>query len=282
MINSLSSTEFERPLQVALKAARQGGRILVKRQAETREIKAKGFRDIVTDADLAANRAIRAALEKAFPTHVILSEEDPLPSVSIKRAENIWILDPLDGTTNYSRGFPVYAVSLALARKGQAQVGVIYDPLRDECFSAVRGQGAFLNNRPIHVSQITRFQDAIFGFELSHEQSLRERGLGWFARLGAQSVTARIGGSAALSLAYIAAGRMDGYMHLSLNSWDVAAGILIAREAGARVTHLDGSAASLNGGAYLAANSKFLSVMLQAVRELQAEEQATASPSQLP
>ncbi len=282
MINKTSSTEFERPLQVALKAARQGGRILVKRQAETREIRAKGFRDIVTDADLAANRAIRTALEKAFPDHIILSEEDPLPSVSIKRAENIWILDPLDGTTNYSRGFPVYAVSLALAQKGQAQVGVIYDPLRDECFSAVRGQGAFLNGRPIHVSQVRRFQDAIFGFELSHEQGLRERGLAWFARLGAQSVTARIGGSAALSLAYIAAGRMDGYMHLSLNSWDVAAGILIAREAGARVTHLDGSAASLNGGAYLAANSKFLSVMLQAVRELQAEEQATASPSQLP
>ncbi|MGB8645540.1 MAG: inositol monophosphatase family protein [Anaerolineae bacterium] len=273
MIHSLSSSEYARPLEIALKAARQAGRILVKRRDQTREIKIKGLRDIVTDADFAANRAVRAALEKAFPDHAILSEEDPHPGVSVQSAENIWVLDPLDGTTNYSRGYPVYAVSLALARRGQPQVGVIYDPLRDECYHAVRGHGAFLNDTPIRVSQVHRFEDAMLGYELSHEQGLRERGLNWFARLVTPSMTARIGGSAALSLCYIAAGRMDGYFHLSLNPWDVAAGILLVREAGGRVTHLDGSAATLRGGGYLAGNRKFLPVMLKAIRELQAGEQ---------
>ncbi|MGE5139939.1 MAG: inositol monophosphatase family protein, partial [Rudaea sp.] len=177
----------------------------------------------------------------------------------------------LDGTTNYSRGYPVYSVSIALAQQGRGRVGVVYDPLRDECFYAREGSGAFLNGMPLRVSQVNKFENALFGFELSHDQALRERGLQWFARLGSQSVTARIGGSAALSFCYIAAARLDGYMHLSLNPWDVAAGIVIAREAGARVTHLDGSSASLEGGAYMAANRKFLPVMLKAVQELEAQ-----------
>ncbi len=277
MINEAGPNEYQRELQVALQAARKAGRILAKRRNDVREIKAKGFRDIVTDADFAANRAVRTTIEKAFPTHAILSEEDAAPAVSVRAAENIWIVDPLDGTTNYSRGYPVYAVSIALAQHGQGKVGVVYDPLRDECFSAVTGRGAFLNDRPIQVSQVSRFENAVWGFELSHAQELRERGLNWFARLGAQSVTARIGGSAALSFCYVAAARLDGYMHLSLNSWDVAAGILIAREAGARVTHLDGSTASLNGGSYLAANRKFLPVILKAIRELQAQDQTERS-----
>ncbi len=269
MINDTPSNEYDSALEVALKAARKAGRIIAKRRHETREIKSKGFRDIVTDADFAANQAIRSTIEKAFPTHTILSEEDPLPSVSISSTENIWIIDPLDGTTNYSRGYPVYAVSIALAQRGQARVGVVYDPLRDECFWAVSGQGAFLNGNPIYVSQVSRIENAVLGFELSHDQTLRERGMNWFAQLGSRCVTARIGGSAALSFAYIAAGRLDSYLHLSLNSWDVAAGILLARESGARVTHLDGRSASLNGGGYVAANRKFILVMLKAIQELQ-------------
>lgn len=273
MIDETVFDDYTFALDVAIQAARKAGRIIARRRNDEREIKIKGLRDIVTDADFAANRAVRATIEKAFPTHVILSEEDPLPAVSIRAADNIWIVDPLDGTTNYSRGFPLYSVSVSFAQRGKGQVGVIYDPLRNECFWGVRGKGAFLNGRPLTVSQVSQFQDAVIGFELSHPQDLRERGLDWFARLGSQSVTARIGGSAALSFCYIAAARLDGYLHLSLNPWDVAAGIVIAREAGARVTHLDGSAATLDGGGYLVANRKFLPVMLKAIRQLQARKQ---------
>ncbi|MGE5141080.1 MAG: inositol monophosphatase family protein [Rudaea sp.] len=262
-------------LQVALKAARKAGRILASRRTLSREIKVKGLRDIVTDADFAANRAIRSTIERALPDHLILSEEDPRPAVSLQRAENIWIVDPLDGTNNYSRGFPVFAVSIALATRGRLSVGVVYDPLRDETFYATREGGAFLDGVRLQVSQVSRFDESVVGFELSHAQLLRERGLRWFADLGSRCVTARIGGSAALSLCYIAAGRMDAYFHLSLNPWDVAAGILMVREAGGRVTHLDGRAASLEGGGYLAANRRFLSVMLQAIRELRARDTLT-------
>jgi myo-inositol-1(or 4)-monophosphatase len=226
----------------------------------------------VTDADFAANQAIRKTIEKAFPSHVILSEEDPRPSASVRSAENIWVIDPLDGTNNFARGYPVYAVSIALVQRGQLVVGVVHDPLRAETYSAMRGGGAFLNGKRLQVSQVSRFDESVLGFELSHAQELRERGLAWFARLGSRSVTARIGGSAALSLCYVAAGRLDGYLHLSLNPWDVAAGLLMIREAGGRVTHMDGRSATLDGGDYVAANRKFLPVILKAIKELQAEE----------
>jgi myo-inositol-1(or 4)-monophosphatase len=169
----------------------------------------------------------------------------------------------------------VFAVSIALATRGRLSVGVVYDPVRDETFYATREGGAFLDGVRLQVSQVSRLDESVIGFELSHAQPLRERGLRWFADLGSHSVTARIGGSAALSLCYIAAGRMDAYFHLSLNPWDVAAGILLVREAGGRVTHLDGRAASLEGGGYLAANRRFLSVMLQTLRELEARDNLT-------
>jgi len=255
-------------LQVAMEAARVAGKILVERRTQTREIKFKGVRDIVTDADLAANRSIQARLRREFPSHAILSEEDTQPTTRLSRAEFLWVIDPLDGTTNYARDFPLYAVSIALAERGRPLVGVVYDPLRDECFHAVRGEGAFLNGVPIRASQVSKLADAAIGFELPRDQDLREESLGWFASLVSRSTTGRIGGSAALSLCFVGAGRLDAYFHPSLSPWDVAAGILIAREAGARVTHLDGRAATLRGGGYLAASRKFFPTMLKEVRKL--------------
>ena len=261
---------LDHALDVAMEAARTAGRILAKRRALTREIKVKGWRDIVTDADFAANKAIRGILERAYPTHAILSEEDPRPEKSLRKSEFLWIVDPLDGTTNYSRGIPVFSVSVALAQNSQGLVGVVYDPLLDECFYATRGGGAFLNGTAIRPSLIAKLEQALIGFELAREQELRERGLDWFAKLASRTMTGRIGGSAALSICFVGAGRLDAYLHLSLNAWDVAAGILIAREAGARATHLDGRAATIRGGAYLVGNRKIFPSLLRAVRELEA------------
>lgn len=259
--NRPSSREGE----VALHAAIAAGRVLKNKFYEEREIHSKGYRDIVTDADIAADRAARAIVQRAFPDYGILSEEDKTP---LSKAASIWMIDPLDGTTNYSRRIPIFAVSLALTRRGQPLVGVVYDPLRAECFYGERGCGAFLNGRRLHASQVDSFDRAVIGFELAREQAVRERGLQWFAHFAAQSVTARVGGSAALSLCYIGAGRLDAYIQLSLAPWDVAAGILIAREGGARVTHLDGQPASLRGGAYLAAAPKLFSKFFEEIKRL--------------
>lgn len=269
---------IERALEVAVDAARAAGSILARRRNMTREIRVKGWRDIVTDADLAANAAIRSRLERAFPAHAILSEEDPEPEVS--KPEFLWIVDPLDGTTNYSRGFPAFSVSIGLAQNGRPAVGVVYDPLLDECYHATRGGGAFLDGTEIAVSRVSKLEHALLGFELAREQELRERGLDWFAKLGSHTMTARIGGSAALSFCYIAAGRLDAYLHLALSPWDIGAGILIAREAGARVTHLDGRAATLQGGAYLASNRRLFPSFLRAVQELNASHSHTSYDEQ--
>lgn len=246
----------------ALRAARAAGRVLKRKFYEPREVHSKGYRDIVTDADFAADRAARAVLTRAFPQHALVSEED---KVAPPRAEFVWLMDPLDGTTNYAHGLPHFSVSLALTRRGRPLVGVVYDPMRDECFFAERGQGAFLNGVRLRASSTSSLDRAITGYELARDQTLREAGLQLFAFLAAQSVTARIGGSAALSLCYVAAGRLDAYVQLTLAPWDVAAGILIAQEAGARVSHIDGRAATLRGGAYLAGAPRLFTTFLHQV-----------------
>lgn len=235
--------------EIALRAALAAGRVLQRKFYRTREVHSKGYRDIVTDADFAADRAARTILHRAFPDYAVLSEED---TGQPRQAEYVWVMDPLDGTTNYARRIPIFCVSLALVRRGQPVVGVVYDPMRRECFFAERGRGAYLNGARLHASEISSLESAVVGYEVSREPQLRALGLNLFAHFASQSITARIGGSAALSLCYVGAGRLDTYMQLSLSAWDVAAGILIAREAGARVTHLDGRPATLKGGAYLA------------------------------
>ena len=249
-MNSFGQNSAETPEgKIALRAAFAAGRVLKQKFYGARAVQSKGFRDIVTDADFAADHAARRILERAFPALAILSEEDKIQAPT---AEFVWMMDPLDGTTNYARQVPVFSTSLALTRRGQSIVGVVYDPLRGECFFAERGRGAFLNGTRIHASKVASMEHAVAGYEFAREPQLRALGLKLLAHVAMQSTTARIGGSAALSLCYIAAGRLDTYMQLTLFPWDVAAGILIAREAGARVTHLDGKTATLKGGAYLA------------------------------
>jgi myo-inositol-1(or 4)-monophosphatase len=239
--------------RIALRAAFAAGRALKRKFFEPREIRSKGLRDIVTDADFAADRSARRILERAFPEYAILSEEDSAPP---RRAEYVWMMDPLDGTTNYAHRIPIFSVSLALTRRGQPVVGVVYDPMRDECFFAERGKGAQRNGVAIRAGKTDALERAIIGYELPRVPEIRALGMRLFTHFAMQGVTARIGGSAALSLCYVGAGRLDVYFQPTLSAWDVAAGILIAREAGARVAHFDGSPATLRGGAYLATAPK--------------------------
>lgn len=252
-------------LAVAEQAARAAGRIVVERFRTTREIRFKGFRDIVTDADLAANETIRQILSSHFPAHQIRSEEDREPP----RDANTWTwsVDPLDGTTNYSRQYPVFCVSLALLSAEEPVAGVVYDPLRDELYAAAQEEGTTLNGERVAVSQIQALGDSIIGFEFSSKQRLRESGLARFSQLAARSFTARIGGAAALSLCYVAAGRMDVYFHYSLNSWDVAAGMLMVREAGGLVTDMRGGRASHTAGNFLVSNGALHPALLALFRQ---------------
>jgi myo-inositol-1(or 4)-monophosphatase len=262
-------------LQIAMRAARAAGQILHRKFDETREIRSKGKRDIVTDADYAADRAVREILFARFPEDRLLSEESDAAAqdglwkeVRADETLGLWILDPLDGTTNYAHHQSIFCVSIALYQFKAVQIGVIYDPIHDELFAAERGRGATLNGRPIAVSTTEKFGDAVIGMEWARRQSIRLRTTKVLARMVARAMTARSTGSAALSLCSIAAGRLDAYFHLSLAPWDVAAGALIVEEAGGRVTTPTGAPWAVDSRAYVASNGKLHPVALRFFRNL--------------
>jgi myo-inositol-1(or 4)-monophosphatase len=248
-------------LQTAITAARNAGRILRQKLESPREIRAKGRRDIVTDADYAAERAVRSICRARHPADRFLSEEDSQVQrdelwkrVEENEDERLWVVDPLDGTTNYARRIPSFCVSVALYHKRAVQVGVVYDPVRDELFAAERNGGAVLNGRRMAVSPTRLFAHAVIGTEWARGQVPRERTAAIFARMVGRATTARAFGSAALSLCYVGAARLDGYFHLSLSPWDVAAAALIVEEAGGRVSTLGGKAWDLHSQGYIASN----------------------------
>jgi myo-inositol-1(or 4)-monophosphatase len=255
-------------VQAAVHAARVAGRILREKLNDTRDIRSKGTRDIVTDADYAADRSVRTILHARFPRDHFLSEEDSadarrdLWTRAAASTESLWIVDPLDGTTNYAHRLPSFCVSIAFYRAGAVQIGVVYDPLRDEVFTAERGRGACLNGKRIAVSATRRFEDAVVGAEWARNQELRERTVAIYARMVARVTSARAFGSAALSLCYVAAGRLDGYFHFSLSPWDVAAAALIIEEASGRVTTPTGAPWDIHSQAYVASNGRLHSTML--------------------
>ncbi|HEX8476383.1 MAG TPA: inositol monophosphatase family protein [Pyrinomonadaceae bacterium] len=229
-------------LNFAIQIAHEAGRVLADRFGRALQISQKGDINLVTEADVAAERLIVERIQTHFPRHEILAEES---GVSLardeKQAEWKWIIDPLDGTTNYAHGYPCFCVSIALERAGEIVLGVIYDPTRDETFAAERGEGATLNGRRIRVSEIDDLNRAMLCTGFPYD--VRERTA--FARhftnfiMSAQAV--RRDGSAALDLAYVACGRFDGFWEEGLRPWDVAAGVVLVEEAGGRVTHYDGS-----------------------------------------
>jgi myo-inositol-1(or 4)-monophosphatase len=230
-------------LRVCEEAVRTGGRI-VQQWVGRFDVRYKGPADLVTQADLASQEAIRGILMVDFPKHAFLSEEadrDVMPS-----AEYCWVVDPLDGTTNYVHQLPHYAVSIALLHHGQPIVGAILDPIHDECFTCQRGAGAFLNGAPIRTSNVQDLSGAIVAASFAAKVQDRSAEIDQFvaALLSCQAV--RRTGSAALNLCYVAAGRFDAFWALSTKIWDVAAGVLMVEEAGGVVTTPDGGTFDLD------------------------------------
>lgn len=230
-------------LQTAILAAREAGSILLDNLEKPRQTRVKSLRDIVTDADVKAQRAIIEIIRAHFPDHSILSEEsDPglRGRAEVKGRPYTWIVDPLDGTTNYSRRLPCFCTSIALSHQGEVILGVVYDPLRDHLFQAERGKGACLNGESLRVSQVGSLADALVGLDWAHAQAEREVIARFVARMALQVRTLRTLGAAALGLCYVAVGWLDAYFHFSLKPWDAAAGALIVQEAGGSVTDFTG------------------------------------------
>ena len=218
-------------------AARAGGEVLLSWIGQF-AVREKGPSDLVTEADLASQEAIRGILLVHYPKHAFVGEE--LDRSADLTAEYCWVVDPLDGTTNYVHQLPHYAVSVALLHHGQPIVGAIFDPVHDECFTCARGQGAFLNRRPIRTSTVADLSGALVtaSFAARVERGSAEIDQFVAAALACQAM--RRTGSAALNLCYLAAGRVDAFWALSTKAWDVAAGVLLVEEAGGVVTGLDG------------------------------------------
>ena len=214
----------------------------------------KGIIDLVTEVDVAVERMFRKLIAERFPGHAVLAEELGHESRE-QPSSHLWIFDPLDGTTNYAHGLPIFCASLALEIDGQIEVGAIYDPARRELFTAERGGGAFLNGAPLAVSKVDALIDALLvtGFPYNIQQTAEEV-VGLFRAFIERAQAVRRLGSAALDLCYVAAGRMDGFWEKRLKPWDMAAGMLIVCEAGGRVTGMDGSPFDVRAGHMLASN----------------------------
>ena len=243
-------------LNVAIMAARRGGDTLIRNlnRLDKLKIEQKGRNDFVSEADLAAERAVIDVILKHYPDHAIQAEE----SGTTGESDYVWIIDPLDGTTNYLHGFPVFCVSVALAHKGRIEHGAVYDPLRQELFTASRGQGAQLDSRKIRVSGIADLSNALIGTGFPYRDSNEEMEPYVRMLVNAMKQTSGIrrAGAAALDLCYVAAGRLDAFWETGLMPWDIAAGQLIIREAGGIVSGLDGSEGYMDSGHILCGTPK--------------------------
>ncbi|HRQ38463.1 MAG TPA: inositol monophosphatase family protein [Chloroflexota bacterium] len=234
--------ELQQVLDTAVHIAREAGELLRQGYGQEKEITVKGTAvDWVTQFDQQAETLIVSRLRAAFPDHTLVGEEGGTMNGEGSSAYT-WHIDPLDGTTNFAHGFPVFSVSLALVSEGRSLVGVVYDPLRDECFTAVAGQGAWLNGRQLRVSQANSLLRSLLATGFPYDRHTAEHdNVAQVARFLKQAHGIRRAGSAALDLAYVAAGRLDGYWEFKLNSYDVAAGLVLVQEAGGQVTDMAGS-----------------------------------------
>ena len=241
-------------VNIAVRAARQAGSVIVRHlnQLESLEVVEKGRNEFVSQVDRLAEEAIIEVIREYHPDHSILAEE----SGESGEHEYQWIIDPLDGTTNYLHGFPVFCVSIAVAHEGQLEHGVVYDPLRQEVFTASRGQGAQLDGRRIRVSKRARMRHSLIatGFPYRMNKQFIDDYLAMLRAVIEESAGVRRPGSAALDLCYVAAGRVDGFWEIGLNVWDVAAGALMIREAGGRISDYRGTDKYLENGDVVAGN----------------------------
>jgi myo-inositol-1(or 4)-monophosphatase len=261
-----SVTDTDKIIETAVEAARKAGALLVSRMAEGRPtgITRKGVLDYVTQADRDSEEMIRRIVLARFPDHSFLAEEGGLEA---GREDALWVVDPLDGTINYMSSLPIFSVSVGFMAGGRVEAGVVYDPSRDELFSAVRGRGAFLNGRPIRTNDVSDLSRSVVITGFPHQvRGQIEAYLVGFREIFAISAGIRRLGSAALDLCYTAAGRADGFWEPKLSPWDVAAGSLIATEAGAVVTDFDGTNGYVRGGSIISAPPKIHPILLDIVR----------------
>ncbi|MEA3339260.1 MAG: inositol monophosphatase family protein [Chloroflexota bacterium] len=299
-------------LQTAIEAARRAGRVIAERYPAGRNVASKGYRDIVTATDTAAEAVILGLISDRFPDHAILSEEAGGSDIG---AGYTWVVDPLDGTTNYAHHIPVFAVSIGVLEDGDPLIGVVHDPLLGQTFVAERGGGTTLDDAPplisgnghsdgtplisgnghsdgtppisgnghsdgtppisgnghsdgtpLHVSRVENFGHTLVGMEWGRSDETRGRALDWLRELTPRCGTVRALGSAALGLAYVAAGWLDGYFHLALKPWDSAAGMLLVAEAGGRCTTLEGEPYRVNAPGCLATNGLIHEELLGVMR----------------
>jgi myo-inositol-1(or 4)-monophosphatase len=251
-------------LNIAVRAARSAGDLIMRSTDAIGHLQVdqKGKNDYASEVDRKAEREIINIIRAAYPDHAILAEESGVHQGN----DFVWVIDPLDGTTNFLHGFPQFAVSIALKHKGKLEVGVIYDPLRDELFTAKRGGGAMLNNRRIRVTKQSAMKGALIGtgFPFKTNRHL-DAYVGMFKAITTDSAGIRRAGSAALDLAYVAAGRLDGFWEIGLMEWDMAAGILLIKEAGGVVTDFSFNDGYLENGNLIAGNPKMHQVMYKLI-----------------
>ena len=251
---------------LAMKAARLAGQEALRLWREPHDTRHKGPRDIVTEADLAAEKVIVDTIQAQYPDHSILAEEGGLSPNAGQPAEFQWIIDPIDGTTNYARGLPFFSISVAVAERGRPLAGALYDPLRDRMYHAMRGGGAHCDGRRLSCSRRERLIEALIALDWARDEAVRSRLLRAVLACSPQIGSWRSFGSAALGIALVAEGGADAYLHGSLLPWDLAAAGLLVEEAGGRITGLDGSPAWWRERACLATNGLIHDQLLELFR----------------
>jgi myo-inositol-1(or 4)-monophosphatase len=252
--------------EAACEAARRGAAVLAQWRA-TFQVREKGRADLVTEADEGSQNAIRTYLHERFPAHDFLGEEGPGSKARpAADAPPTWVVDPLDGTTNYVHDLPLYCVSVGLQVAGELVVGAVYEPTRDEMFHAAKGQGAFLNWRRLRTSSADRLENALLATGFPPDLRGNEKPLAWWRYFSLRARSLRRTGSTAINLVYLAAGRFDGYWGFDNHVWDVAGGVVVLREAGGTITNVDGSAYDPYAESAVGSNGPLHPAMLEALR----------------
>lgn len=253
-------------LNFTIETARDAGRVLLEKFGRIESVTKKGDINLVTEADLASEALIVERIKSHFPRHAILAEEAGNAVVTGEDGGHKWIIDPLDGTTNYAHGYPCFCVTIALEHEGEVVLGVTYDPTRDELFTAEKGRGATLNGKPIRVSRTDELGNALLVTGFPYDIKHREKFARHLTEFLLTSRGVRRDGSAAIDLAYVACGRFDGFWEEGLNPWDVAAGKLLIEEAGGTVSYYDGSPFSIYTPPIVASNGTIHAEMLNVLK----------------
>jgi len=252
--------KYDEYLELAKNSALKAGKIITKNLGEKIEVGHKGKYDLVTKMDMKSEKYIVESINERFPDHDIVTEETDLGGTG---SDYVWYIDPISGTTNYAHSLPVFSVSVGLTYQGKVIAGAANDPLREELFYASKGNGAYLNNEEIHISDVDKLKDAVLGTSFPYDEDERKVNLKYFNKLMPNVQGLRRSGSVAVDLPHVACGRMDGFWAIHLKPWDLAAGKLIVKEAGGKVTKLDGDEHHVREPYIMATNGKIHDEMIE-------------------